>query len=52
VAIYVIQLADVLGISLGEALRYKLELNAERYPAHVSRGSSAKHHQLQSRQAS
>jgi dCTP diphosphatase len=52
VAIYVIQLADVLEISLGEALRDKLELNAERYPARVSRGSHTKHTRLAARRAS
>jgi dCTP diphosphatase len=46
VMLYVMQLADVLGISLAEALRDKLALNAERYPAHAARGSSAKHTQL------
>jgi NTP pyrophosphatase (non-canonical NTP hydrolase) len=52
VTIYLIQLADVLGISLGDALRDKLALNAERYPARVSRGSHAKHSRLRARQAS
>jgi dCTP diphosphatase len=46
VMLYVVQLADVLGISLAEALRDKLALNAKRYPAQESRGSSAKHTQL------
>lgn len=52
VTIYVIQLADVLGISLGGALRDKLALNAERYPASISRGSHAKRSRLRTRQAS
>ncbi|HYM54855.1 MAG TPA: nucleotide pyrophosphohydrolase [Solirubrobacteraceae bacterium] len=46
VAIYVMQLAEVVGISLADALRDKLALNAERYPLRVSRGSHAKHTQL------
>jgi dCTP diphosphatase len=51
VALYVMQLADVLGVSLADALRDKLALNAERYPAHAARGSSAKHTQLAAQRA-
>ncbi|HWX46230.1 MAG TPA: nucleotide pyrophosphohydrolase [Solirubrobacteraceae bacterium] len=43
VAIHVIQLANALGIPLGEALRAKLALNAERYPVALARGNAAKH---------
>jgi dCTP diphosphatase len=46
VAIYVIQLADVLGISLSEAIDSKIELNESRYPAAAARGSSRKYTQL------
>jgi NTP pyrophosphatase (non-canonical NTP hydrolase) len=46
VTIYVMQLADVVGISLADALRDKLAINAERYPLRVARGSSAKHSEL------
>jgi dCTP diphosphatase len=46
VAIYLIQLADVLGISFADALAAKLRLNAERYPASLSRGTHTKHTRL------
>lgn len=46
VAIYVIQLADVLGISLAEAIDSKIDLNERRYPAAAARGSSRKYTQL------
>lgn len=52
VMLYAIQLADVLGISLADALREKLALNAARYPAHAARGSSAKHTQLAAQRTS
>jgi NTP pyrophosphatase (non-canonical NTP hydrolase) len=38
VAIYLIRLADVLGVDLGEAVRGKLDRNEGRYPAEVVRG--------------
>jgi hypothetical protein len=38
VAIYLIRLADVLGVDVGEAVRGKLERNEARYPAEVVRG--------------
>jgi NTP pyrophosphatase (non-canonical NTP hydrolase) len=46
VAIYLIQLASVLGISLPDALRAKLALNAERYPVSLARGTHTKHTHL------
>lgn len=46
VVIYVVQLAEVLGLSLGAAIESKIELNAERYPAAVVRGSAAKYSEL------
>jgi dCTP diphosphatase len=46
VAIYVIQLADVLDIPLGEAIDSKIDLNERRYPASEARGSSRKYTQL------
>jgi NTP pyrophosphatase (non-canonical NTP hydrolase) len=52
VLIYVIQLAQVLGISPSGALASKLALNAERYPVRASRGSSAKHTAIEARRAS
>lgn len=46
VVIYVIQLAEVLGLSLAAAIDSKIELNAERYPVTAARGSSAKYTKL------
>lgn len=46
VVIYVVQLAEVLGLSLGQAIESKIELNAERYPAAVIRGSATKYTEL------
>ncbi|MEJ3747282.1 nucleotide pyrophosphohydrolase [Actinomycetes bacterium KLBMP 9797] len=42
VMIYLVRLADVLGIDLLEAARAKLQDSAQRYPADVVRGSSKK----------
>ena len=42
VLIYLVRLADVLGIDLLEAAVAKVAANAERYPADEVRGSSAK----------
>ncbi|HLF24681.1 MAG TPA: MazG-like family protein, partial [Burkholderiales bacterium] len=42
VAIYAILFADVLGFDLGEAIRGKLEKNAEKYPVDKARGRAAK----------
>lgn len=46
VVIYVVQLAEVLGLGLGAAIESKIELNEERYPASVARGSSVKYSEL------
>jgi len=43
VAIYVIELADNLGIDLKRAILDKLAHNAEKYPKNVVRGSSKKY---------
>lgn len=43
IAIYLIRLADVLGVELGEAISRKIDQNELRYPAENSRGSSAKY---------
>jgi dCTP diphosphatase len=50
VAIYLIELADNLGIDLPSAVWVKLAKNAEKYPAKQSRGSSKKYteHSIQS----
>lgn len=42
VLFYLVRMADVLGIDLDQAARSKLALNAQKYPAEVSRGSSQK----------
>jgi NTP pyrophosphatase (non-canonical NTP hydrolase) len=42
VLIYLVRLADVLGIDLLEAASSKIAANAKRYPANEVRGSSAK----------
>jgi dCTP diphosphatase len=42
VLIYLVRLADILGIDLLEAAAAKIAANAERYPADEVRGSSAK----------
>lgn len=46
VVIYAVQLSDVLGIRLAEAIHDKIELNESRYPAEVARGSSSKYTEL------
>jgi NTP pyrophosphatase (non-canonical NTP hydrolase) len=46
VAIYLVQLSDVLGISLAEAIEGKISLNESRYPAAAARGSSRKYTEL------
>ena len=46
VAVYLIELADNLGIDLAQAIRTKLAHNAAKYPVHKSRGKSAKYTEL------
>lgn len=46
VVIYVIQLADVLEMSLPEALDMKIRLNASNYPVSTARGSNQKYTEL------
>ena len=46
VLLYLIRLADKLGINLLEAARAKIQLNAERYPAEKARGSHRKYTEL------
>jgi len=43
VAIYLIRLAEVLGVDLGEVISQKIDRNELRYPVENSRGSSAKY---------
>lgn len=42
IAIYLVRLADVLGIDLGTAVRDKMVANEARYTVEVSRGSAQK----------
>lgn len=42
VLFYLVRMADILGIDLNEAAKSKLALNARKYPADLSRGSSQK----------
>jgi dCTP diphosphatase len=43
VAIYLVELADILGIDLIEAMSEKLAINEAKYPADQVRGSSKKY---------
>lgn len=44
VLFYLVRLADVLGIDLDRAAKAKLLVNAQKYPAEQSKGSSEKRH--------
>lgn len=46
VAIYLIELADIVGIDLPRAIDAKLEKNAEKYPVEKARGVSTKYTEL------
>jgi dCTP diphosphatase len=46
VLLYVIRLADVLGVDLDAAAAEKLRVNAQKYPVHAARGSSKKYTDL------
>ena len=46
VAVYLIELADNLGIDLVQAIRDKLAYNAAKYPVSRSKGSAAKYNEL------
>lgn len=45
VAIYLVELADILGIDLFQAMERKMEKNAAKYPADRVRGSSLKYNE-------
>ena len=47
VALYLIRLADVLGVDLNAAITSKLVINAAKYPVDAARGVSTKYDQLQ-----
>jgi NTP pyrophosphatase (non-canonical NTP hydrolase) len=46
VLLYLVRLADKLGVDLGEAAREKMRRNAEKYPVEKARGSSRKYSEL------
>ena len=46
VLLYLVRLADKLGIDLAQAASDKIELNARKYPADKARGSSKKYRDL------
>jgi len=46
VLLYLVRLADVLGIDLADAARRKIDINADRYPVDKSRGRSDKYDRL------
>ena len=46
VAIYLFELADLMGLDLGEVMLQKLEKNAGKYPVQKSRGSNKKYDAL------
>lgn len=43
VAIYLVRLADVLGIELDSAIQDKMRRNAEKYPIELARGNAVKY---------
>ncbi len=43
---YLLQIADVTGVDLGEALIAKMALNEQRYPADLARGNALKYTEL------
>lgn len=51
VAIYLVELADILGIDLFAAMERKMEKNAAKYPADRVRGSSLKYNEYGEAQA-
>jgi NTP pyrophosphatase (non-canonical NTP hydrolase) len=46
VLLYLVRLADKLGVDLEQAARTKIALNAEKYPVEKARGSSRKYDEL------
>ena len=46
VAVYLLELADNLGIDIAGAIIAKLEKNARKYPVHKAKGSNAKYNEL------
>ena len=50
VQIYLLRLADKLGVDIPSAVEEKMAINEERYPADLSRGSAAKYPAYQSKE--
>lgn len=46
VAVYLLRLADVLGVNLTDAIHEKLKLNAEKYPVEKAKGNARKYDEL------
>lgn len=46
VLLYLVRLADVLGVDLADAARTKMRINADRYPVDKARGRSEKYDRL------
>lgn len=46
VLLYLVRLADKLGVDLAQAARRKMQLNAQKYPVERARGSSRKYTQI------
>ncbi len=46
VAILLFEMADLLGMKLGEVMEAKIERNEERYPADRARGNNLKYNEL------
>ena len=44
--IYLLRLADKLDIDIEEAVREKIEINAKKYPAELSKGNATKYNKL------
>jgi len=44
--IYLLRLADKLDIDIEEAVREKIEINANKYPAELSKGNATKYNKL------
>ena len=43
---YLLRLADILGVSLNEALESKIEVNTEKYPVEQARGNATRYDEL------
>ncbi|MCL4184007.1 MAG: nucleotide pyrophosphohydrolase [Burkholderiaceae bacterium] len=46
VLLYLVRLADKLGVDLVQAARQKMQANAQKYPAHLAHGNSRKYTEL------